>query len=457
MRLPMKNGHGKLLPFLNSLVRRFLLCFLLLSSFLLQLNAQSEPAQVKITGQVSTEDGKPMQGVTVQLKESFISTVTTADGGFSINVPVKNSRILVFTNAGYAEKEVSINNATVSLSIRLAPVDKSLDEVIVVGYGKQKKATLTGSVTQVNSDEIRQSSSVNVSNSLAGRMPGIIANNRSGEPGADGSSILIRGAGTTGDASPLFVIDGVANRSGFERLNPNDIESISILKDASAAIYGAQAANGVILITTKRGKNGKPTISYDANFGLSQPTRVPELVRSYEYALFRNEKDARQNAGAPTFSAAQIQKYKDGSDPINYPNTNWYDEVLKPLTPQTQHSLSVSGGSDRVKYFMSGGYTYQDAFYRKSATNYKQYNLRINLDAQVTKLFKLSLDVVGRSENRKYSPASSDGIFLSILGSYPGLAPFYPNGLPVAGIEGPNPLQMAQGYDGYRRVVNNSA
>ncbi|RYF92132.1 MAG: SusC/RagA family TonB-linked outer membrane protein, partial [Chitinophagaceae bacterium] len=456
MRLPLKNGHGNLLPCRTSVLRRFVLCFLLFSSFLFQLNAQSQPAQLKITGQVSTDDGKPMQGVTVQLKESFVSTITTADGNFSIIIPVKNSGILVFSNVGFAEKEVSINNATTALSIRLAPVDKSLDEVIVVGYGKQKKATLTGSVTQINTDEIKQSSSVNISNSLAGRMPGVIANNRSGEPGADGSSILIRGAGTTGNASPLFVIDGVANRSGFERLNPNDIESISILKDASAAIYGAQAANGVILVTTKRGKSGKPTISYDVNFGLSQPTRVPQLVSSYEYALFRNEKDARQNAGTPTFSAAQIQKYKDGSDPINYPNTDWYDEVLKPLTPQTQHSLSVAGGSDRVRYFMSGGYTYQDAFYRKSATNYKQYNLRINLDAQVTKLFKLSLDVVGRSENRDYAPTGADGIFLSILGSYPGLAPFYPNGLPVAGIEGPNPLQAAQGYDGYRRAVNNS-
>ncbi|MGN6293070.1 MAG: SusC/RagA family TonB-linked outer membrane protein [Chitinophagaceae bacterium] len=457
MRLPLlKWKGGTLLLCLNLFMRKSPVCFLLIFSFLLQINAQSQPAQLKITGQVSSDDGKPMQGVTVQLKESFISTITNAEGSFTIMVPVKNSGILVFTNVGYADKEVNINSSTAALNIRLSPVDKSLDEVIVVGYGKQKKATLTGSVTQINTDEIKQSSSVNISNSLAGRMPGIIANNRSGEPGADGSSILIRGAGTTGNASPLYVIDGVANRSGFERLNPNDIESISILKDASAAIYGAQAANGVILVTTKRGKSGKPTINYDANFGLSQPTRVPKLVSSYEYALFRNEKDARQNAGSPTFSPEQIQKYKDGSDPLNYPNTDWYDEVLKPLTPQTQHSLSVSGGSDRVKYFMSGGYTYQDAFYRKSATNYRQYNLRMNIDAQVTKLLKLSLDVVGRNEYRKYAPAGSDYIFLSILGSYPGLSPFYPNGLPVAGIEGPNPLQLAQGYDGYRKAVNNS-
>jgi TonB-linked SusC/RagA family outer membrane protein len=457
MQIPLKRGQGILLPCHSFLLRGCSLALLFFFFLIFQVNGQSRTAQKTITGQASSDDGKPMQGVTVQLKESFITAVTNAEGGFSIVVPEKNSGVLVFTNVGYADKEISINGMTAAVSIRLTAVDKALDEVVVVGYGKQKKATLTGSVTQINTSDIKQSTSVNISNSLAGRMPGVIANNRSGEPGADGSSILIRGAGTTGNAAPLYVIDGVANRSGFERLNPNDIESISILKDASAAIYGAQAANGVILVTTKRGKTGKPTISYDASYGLSQPTRVPELVSSYEYAIFRNEKDVRQNAGTPTFTPAQIQKYKDGSDPLNYPSTNWYDEVLKPWTPQTQHSLSVAGGSDRVKYFMSGGYTFQDAFYRKSATDYKQYNIRMNLDAQVTKLFKLSLDIVGRSENRKYSPAGSDGIFLSILGAYPGLAPFYPNGMPVAGIEGPNPLQMAQGYDGYRKAVNNTA
>lgn len=457
MGLPLKNWKGFIFPYLRLLHLKYFLCFAPFFLALLQVNGQSAKADKTITGKVSSEDGNPLHGVTIQLKESFISTTTNASGLFSLNVPVKNSGILVFTSIGYSDKEIVINSNTEPLSIQLLKADKALDEVIVVGYGKQKKATLTGSVTQINAEELKQSTSVNISNALAGRMPGVITSNRSGEPGADGSSILIRGAGTTGNTSPLFVIDGVANRSGFERLNPNDIESISILKDASAAIYGAQAANGVILITTKRGKTGKPTINYDANFGLSQPTRIPKLVSSYEYAIFRNEKDLRQNAGTPTFSPQQIQKYKDGNDPLNYPNTNWYNEVLKPLTPQTQHSVSVGGGTDRVKYYMSGGYTYQDAFYRKSATNYKQYNLRLNVDAQVTKLFKLSLDIVGRSENRRYPPASAEGIFLSILGSYPGLAPYYPNGLPVAGIEGPNPLQMAQGYDGYNKTTNNSA
>ncbi|HSC39847.1 MAG TPA: SusC/RagA family TonB-linked outer membrane protein, partial [Chitinophagaceae bacterium] len=175
----------------------------------------------------------------------------------------------------------------------------------------------------------------------------------------------------------------------------------------------------------------------------------------YEYAIFRNEKDLRQNVGTPTFSPDQIQKYKDGSDPLNYPSTDWYDAVLKPWTPQTQHSITLSGGAEKIKYFVSGSTTFQDAFYRKSATKYRQYNLRMNLDAQVSKNLKISADIVGISENRYYPPTGSDAIFLYILGTYPGLAPYYPNGLPVAGVEGANPLQMAQGWDGYNKQVNN--
>jgi TonB-linked SusC/RagA family outer membrane protein len=413
-----------------------------------------------IKGKVTNAKGEPLAGASVTLTGTNLGTSANNRGEFVIPGIKQGTYRLQVTVIGYDDyvQEITVaDGQTVEVTAQLILNEASnpLEDVVIVGYGKQKKATLTGSVTQITAAEIRQSASVNVSNALAGRMPGVITNNRSGEPGADGSNIIIRGAGTTGNTAPLFVIDGVANRTGFERLNPNDIESISILKDASAAIYGAQAANGVILITTKRGKTGKPSISYDGSFGLSQPTRVPDLVNSYEYALFRNEKDKRQNVAQPTFSEAQIQKYKDGSDPLNYPSTDWYDMVLKPWTPQTQHSITISGGADRVKYYLSGGYTYQDAFYRKSATNYRQYNARLNVDAQIAKNLKISADLAGISENRHYPPTGSDGIFLYILGTYPGLAPFYPNGLPVAGVEGPNPVQMAQGWNGYNKRSNN--
>lgn len=402
---------------------------------------------------VLTDNGSPIAGASIRLKKTGKGTSTNPEGKFTISyIPTDT---LIISSLNYITKKVYLHGQT-NLQITLQEKSHQVDEVVVVGYGTQRKATLTGSVTQISANEINESKSPNIANSLAGRMPGLVVNNRSGEPGADGSSILIRGSGTTGNSSPLIVIDGVANRGGFERLNPTDIESITVLKDASAAIYGAQAANGVILVTTKRGTTGKPTINYAGSFGLSQPTRVPKLVNSYDYALFRNEKDIRQGQGNVTYTPEQIQKFKDQSDPVGYPNTDWYSEVLKPLTPQTQHSLSISGGTERLKYFVSGAYLYQDAFYRKSATNYKQYNLRSNIDAQITDNFKLGLDIVGRKEDRNNPPTEADGIFLSVLGSYPGLAPFYPNGLPVAGIEGPNPLQMAQGYNGYLRKRNNS-
>ncbi|MNJ92290.1 Vitamin B12 transporter BtuB [compost metagenome] len=422
-------------------------CLLVMATF---ANAQQRKI---LNGTVLTTKGEPISGVSIRLKNNANGVSTDKDGKFSISYTTADR--LLISSLNYVKQEIDLSDQT-TVRITLQEDAKQIDEVVVVGYGTQKKTTLTGSVAQINAEEITQSKSPNIANALAGRMPGLVVNNRSGEPGADGSSILIRGSGTTGNNAPLIVIDGVANRGGFERLNANDIESITVLKDASAAIYGAQAANGVILVTTKRGNIGKPTINYAGSFGLSQPTRVPKLVNSYEYALFRNEKDIRQGQGTVTYSPEQIQKFKDGSDPISYPSTDWYKEVLKPLTPQTQHALSISGGTEKIKYFVSGAYLYQDAFYRNSATNYKQYNLRSNIDAQITNNFKLGVDIVGRKEDRNNPPASADGIFLSILGSYPGLAAVYPNGLPVAGIEGPNPVQMAQGYNGYARNRNNS-
>jgi TonB-dependent SusC/RagA subfamily outer membrane receptor len=252
MNLPLKNGSAATNRGFLLLTMKF--CLLLCIAMPpIQAKSQSNSTQ-SISGQINDEGGAPLEGVTVQLKGSRLSTITNGRGEFLLKVPQTNSGILVITSIGYLDKEFPFTSNGAPLAIQLNKSDKTLDQVVVVGYGKQKKATLTGSVTQINADEIKQSASVNISNALAGRMPGLITNNRSGEPGSDGSSILIRGAGTTGNTAPLFVIDGVANRSGFERLNPNDIESISVLKDASAAIYGAQAANGVILVTTKRGK-----------------------------------------------------------------------------------------------------------------------------------------------------------------------------------------------------------
>ncbi|MFZ6011073.1 MAG: TonB-dependent receptor plug domain-containing protein, partial [Bacteroidota bacterium] len=228
-------------------------------------------ADITVRGHVSDETGVAVPGVNVLEKGTTNGTTTDANGDFSLNVADENS-VLVFSFIGFITQEVQVANTT-NFNISLKSDLVSLTEVVVVGYGEQKKATITGSVTSVKSDVITQAPVTNLTNALAGRLPGVIFVNRSGEPGYDGSQIRIRGTNTIGNPSALVVIDGIANRNGgLERLNPQDIESITVLKDASAAIYGAQAANGVILVTTKRGKAGKPEINFNYNIGFNRPT-----------------------------------------------------------------------------------------------------------------------------------------------------------------------------------------
>ncbi|WP_278624662.1 SusC/RagA family TonB-linked outer membrane protein [Parabacteroides gordonii] len=240
----------------------------------------------KVIGVVFDSQGEPVIGANVVEKGTTNGTITDVDGAFTLDVSA--NAVLKVSYIGYADQEVAVNNKN-SLEVRLAENTELIDEVVVVGYGTQKKATVTGSVAQISGEVVKQSPAANLSNSIAGRIPGVVANNRSGEPGSDASEIYIRGKGTLGNNSPLYVIDGVANRGGIDRLNPNDIESISVLKDASASIYGAQAANGVILVTTKRGTDSKPVISYDGNFSVSQNTRTPHLMDAYQYMVYDDE------------------------------------------------------------------------------------------------------------------------------------------------------------------------
>jgi TonB-dependent SusC/RagA subfamily outer membrane receptor len=278
--------------------------------------------------------------------------VTDVDGRFKLNVSDQNA-VLILSFIGFSPLEVPVGNSS-NLDLVLKPDLKSLEEVIVVGYGEQKKETITGSVATVKGRELAKSPSVNLSNSIAGRMPGVTAVNRSGEPGYDGSAIRIRGSNTLGNNDALIVIDGVPARAGgLDRLNPNDIESISVLKDASAAIYGSRAANGVILVTTKRGLSGKPELSFQVNQGFSQPTVIPDLANAAQYAGMLNDLDiyglpvgewaaanqAYKTAGTYTrpngqvrnapYKPNEIELYQNGSDPWNYPNTDWYKETLK--------------------------------------------------------------------------------------------------------------------------------
>ncbi|RKO72020.1 TonB-dependent receptor [Sphingobacterium puteale] len=405
-------------------------------------------AQGKISGQVLNQANEPIVGATVTIEGGGKGISTDKSGKFELNAA---KGVLVVSFIGYKTYRLPLNETT-NLTIRLEKDDRVLEDVVVVGYGTQRKATLTGSISEVKGKDIVKSPQPNLSNSLAGRFSGVVINNRSGEPGYDGSSITVRGQATTGSNDVLVVVDGVPGQiGGLERLDPNDIESISVLKDASAAIYGNRAANGVILVTTKRGKSGKPSITYSGNLGVSSPTRLPKMADAATYAILRNEiayGNSSSGGMNQIYSAEQIQKFRDGSDPLLYPNTDWADVTLKKAAIQSQHNLSVAGGTEDMRYFMSLGSVYQDGLYKNGVTKYKQYNFRTNLEANVTDRFKVGLSLSGRQEDRKFPIASAGDIFRSIYRAYPTVSAYYPNGLPTRGIEGSNPALMVTDIGG---------
>ncbi|WKN31511.1 TonB-dependent receptor [Porifericola rhodea] len=431
-------------------ILKVLRCFSILI-LLLQSSGLAFGQNVQVSGQVTDEVGEMLPGTSVILKGTSNGTITDANGNYTISIPDANEAVLVFSFVGYLAQEVNVGQQT-TIDVSLQPDVQSLEEVVVVGYGAQKKATLTGSVSEVKGEAIAKSPQPNVSNSLAGRFSGVIANNRGGEPGYDGSSYSIRGLATTGNNDVLVVVDGVPGQiGGLERLNPNDIESISVLKDASAAIYGSRAANGVILVTTKKGALGKPTVSYSFNQGFTSPTRLPNLADAATYAQIRNEIAYYNNPDGglnQIYDQNEIQNFANGSDPLNYPNTDWQEATLKNVALQNQHSLSINGGSENVRYFVSLGKLYQDGLYKDGATDYNQINFRSNVDATITEGLDIGLSLAGRKEDRQFPIASAGDIFRSIYRAYPTVAGIYPNGLPSSGIENNNPILMGTDIGG---------
>jgi TonB-linked SusC/RagA family outer membrane protein len=421
---------------------------LLLIGFL-HLISLSLFAQTTVQGKVISAEG-PVPGVTVTIKGTQSSTITDAEGKFSIQAPEKATLVFTHVNFQTQEKPASGN---MDISLEASKID--LSEVVVVGYNTQKKATVTGSISVVKGTDLVKSPNVNVSNSLAGRFSGVMINNRSGEPGYDGSSIRIRGLATMRNNDVLIVVDGVPGQiGGLERLNPMDIDNISVLKDASAAIYGSRAANGVILVTTKRGKTGKTNLSATYDHGFSSPTRLPKMANAPTYAAIANE-IAYYNSPAggmnQQYSAAEIQKFADGSDPLNYPNTDWADATLKNSVGQDNANISIAGGSDNIRYYLGAGLLSQGGLYKNGATNYKQYSFRANIDANINKDWKVSSYLSGRQEDRQFPTSSSGSIFRSIYRAYPTIGAFYPNGLPTTGIEGNNPVMMATSIGGLNK------
>lgn len=388
---------------------------------------------------ISGTDSLPLPGVTVLVKGTTNAVTTDIDGNYTIAVD-NPSAVLVFSFIGFSNQEVAVNGQS-TIGITLTEDVETLEEVVVVGYGTKKKATLTGSVGEINGRDIAKSPAVNISNGFAGRISGVIASNRGGEPGYDDSAIRIRGLGTTGNQDVLVVVDGIPGQiGGLSRLSAQEIESITVLKDASAAIYGSRAANGVILVTTKKGKKGsKTTVNYSFDQGFSSPTRLPDMADAATYATIRNE-IAGYNGGAPIYSAEDIELFRNGSDPLGHPNTNWADEALMKTSLQSQHNLNVQGGSENTNYFFSLGKLSQEGLYRNGVANYDQFNVRTNIDTNIGKRLKVGVSLSGRKEDRQFPIQSAANIFRAIYRAYPTVAGFYPNGLPSRGIEGSNPL-----------------
>ena len=441
-------------------------------SLFLSVNVFAQDAEIVVEGTVTDPMGMPIPGVSVIEQGTTNGVVTNFDGEYTITVSPE--AILEFRYLGYAPEEIAVDGQT-QIDVDMESEASSLEEVVVVGYGTQKRELITGSVATVESEELEKSVSLDVTNALAGRTPGVIATNGGGEPGYGGSTIRIRGTNTLGDSSPLIVVDGIPARSGgLGSINPSIIESISILKDASAAIYGSRAANGVILVTTKSGATGKPTLSYTYNKGFTQPTTIPDMSSSSQYAELLNElaiydlpedqweaaQTAFDQSGSYTrpdgsvvtapYTPEDFELFASGEDQWFHPNTDWFGETLKEWSPQERHNLTLQGGTENVRYITALGYEFQDAIYKNSATNYKQYNLRINLDADISKYVSTKIGVLGREEDRNFPTKPASAIFRMLTRSSPIKRAYWPNGLPGPDIEyGENPVVITTDQTGY--------
>lgn len=396
-----------------------IMLFLLVFLFYLNVNAQ----QV-VSGKIIDAKNNPVDNASIIIQNTKTGSVSNKNGLFTLSLPKDTDSVTIeISSVGFQIKRLLVGNQA-NLIIQLEPEMAALNEVVVVGYGKQKKLTLTGAVTSLKGGDVVKNPNTNIANSLAGQLPGVIINNRSGEPGRDEPNILIRGRSTTGNSSPLVIIDGV-ERSGIGQLNPNDIESISVLKDASAAIYGARAANGVILVTTKRGSaNNAPTVNLSYNQGYTTATRNPKMADSYTFFNVFNE--IERGEGRPErYSESDLEKFKAGTEE-GFANFDWYDFIVKDWTPQHRSDVSVSGGTNKTQYFISFGEIGQKGQYKFGSTELKQYNLRSNIDVQVSENIKVGMNLAARFDNGHYPYQSANELNSHVFLYQPNWIPYWP-------------------------------
>ena len=386
------------------------------TSFKKQTTGLSHVSQqtISVKGNVRDQSGEPMAGVNVIVEGTTIGTMTDSNGNFTLNVPSTSIKIK-FSYIGYEDQIVLIKNNR-NLNITLNENSEMLDEVQIIGYGTQKKITVTGAVSSVGTKDILKSPVPNIAQALTGKVPGLSTIQYSGQPGADDPAIFVRGIGSLDAkrAAPLVMVDGVER--SFFRLDPNEIENITVLKDASAtAVFGVRGANGVILVTTKRGEEGKAQISVSTSASLQKPIRLYEYANSYDYAVAFNEKLTNDGA-SPVFGEKILDAFKNHTDPLLYPDMDWMELILKPTSFQSQHNLSISGGTDRVRYFTSVGILTQDGLFRSfdagynSNFTYNRYNYRANLDIDVTRSTLLKINLGGRLEDTK-EPNTKSNLF----------------------------------------------
>lgn len=356
--------------------------------------------QIQVRGRVidaSIKDGIP--GASVAVKGTTIGTITDPDGNYTISVD-KNAR-LVISFIGYVQQTIEVNGRS-QIDVMLEENSQSLDEVVVIAYGTKTKATITGALSTIDNKELIKSPTASITNVLAGSLPGVSSVQSSGQPGKDAATIYIRGSGSLSDAAgkPLILVDGIERE--FSQIDPNEIESVSVLKDASStAVFGVRGANGVVLVTTRRGSIGKPTISVSTSLGLQQPIAMVEQVGSYEYAKYWNMK-ADMDGSTSKFTREQMEAYRTGSDPIFRPSINWSDYMFNDVFLQSKNNINISGGSENIKYFVSLGYLYQNGILKSFDSmpydnnySYDRYNYRANLDVNLTKTTTMKLGIGG--------------------------------------------------------------
>ena len=398
------------------------------SASVLPVQAAREPVSleqntgVTVSGTVVDMASQPVAGAIVYSSEYNIATMTDSHGRYSITVPKQGVEIQV-SFVGFKTFSFTVGTRSVQ-NVVLEDETQTLDDVVVVAYSTQRKATVTGSVAAVNTKDLLQSPSANISNALTGRMPGLLSVQRSGEPGNDASTLRIRGVGTfAGDQNPLIMVDGIESAT-YNNIDPNEIESITILKDASAtAVYGVRGANGVLLISTKRGEISKPKVSLSSNVAFTTFPFLRENMNSYEWASSLNQAYAYDSyiTGSynPRFTDEELELYRTGSSPILYPDTDWYDYMLRDYSIQTQSNINIRGGSKKVKYFFSLGYFTQNGMLDTKVMpqdydyqiKYRRYNFRSNFDIDIIKNLTASIDISTQIDNKRGPNWNTDGFF----------------------------------------------